>query len=341
MGNLFHSVLETFSEKLAGSGYTWMDFPMREGQRLLSEALESCSAAYGETILYSNARNRHLLNRIGRILNRTVQTLQFQLRKGQFFPEAFEVSFDTLENLESLNIALSEQEKMRLRGRIDRVDTAATDERVYVKVIDYKSGERRFDLAALYYGLQLQLVVYMNAAVELARKKHPDKEVVPAAMLYYRVADPMVEGENLTTEEINAKVLRELKMTGVVSESDEAVRLLDGEFSDKSDILPLERKKDGNFSAVSSVISEENMRMVSNYVNHKIRALGREILDGTISVNPCELGGEHACTYCVYSHVCGYGSGTAGYRPRKLQKLKNEEVFEKLREELGEDAGTR
>ncbi len=339
MGNLFHSVLETFSEKLAGSGYTWMDFPSQEGQRLLAEALESCAAAYGETILYSNARNRHLLDRIGRILNRTVQTLQFQLRKGQFFPEAFEVSFDTLDNLESLNIALSEQEKMRLRGRIDRVDTAAIEDRVYVKVIDYKSGERRFDLAALYYGLQLQLVVYMNAAVELARKKHPDKEVVPAAMLYYRVTDPMVEGENLTTEEINAKILQELKMTGIVSESDEAVRLLDSEFSDKSDILPLERKKDGNFSAVSSVISEEDMRMVSSYVNHKIRSLGREILDGTISVNPCELGSERACTYCAYSHVCGYGSGIAGYQPRKLQKLKNEEVFEKLKQELGEDTG--
>lgn len=340
MGNLFHSVLETFSEKLAGSGYTWMDFPSQEGQRLLAEALESCAAAYGETILYSNARNRHLLDRIGRILNRTVQTLQFQLRKGQFFPEAFEVSFDTLDNLESLNIALSEQEKMRLRGRIDRVDTAAIEDRVYVKVIDYKSGERRFDLAALYYGLQLQLVVYMNAAVELARKKHPDKEVVPAAMLYYRVTDPMVEGENLTTEEINAKILQELKMTGIVNGSDEAVRLLDGEFSDKSDILPLERKKDGNFSAVSSVISEEDMRMVSNYVNHKIRSLGREILDGTISVNPCELGSERACTYCAYSHVCGYASGMAGYQPRKLQKLKNEEVFEKLKKELGEDTGS-
>ena len=148
----------------------------------------------GETILYSNARNRHLLVRMERILNRTVRTLQTQLCKGRFLPEAFEVSFDVLENLDSLNIALSEKEKLRLRGRIDRVDIGETDDRVYVKVIDYKSGDRRFDLAALYYGLQLQLVVYMNAAVELVQKKYPDKEAVPAAMLYYRVADPMVGG---------------------------------------------------------------------------------------------------------------------------------------------------
>lgn len=333
MGNLFHSVLECFSEKLAGSGYTWFDFPEAEGSRLLAEALEACAAAYGETILYSNARNRHLLKRIERIMNRTVRTLQTQLQKGQFLPEAFEVSFDMLENLDSLNIALGENEKMRLRGRIDRVDVAETEDRVYVKVIDYKSGQRRFDLAALYYGLQLQLVVYMNAAVELVQKKHPGKEAVPAAMLYYRVTDPMVEGENLTPEEVNAKILQELKMTGIVNKNDEAVRMLDKTFTDKSDILPIERKKDGNFSAVSSVISEEDMRTVSNYVNHKIRSLGREILDGTISVNPCELGSEKACAYCVYKSVCGFSDGTQGYRPRKLEKLKAEEALERIREE--------
>ena len=337
MGNLFHGVLETFSDKLAEGGYTWFDFPKEEGRRLVAEALTACAAAYGETILYSNARNQHLLKRIERILNRTVQTLQTQLQKGQFLPEAFEVSFDVLEDLDALNIALSEKEKVRLRGRIDRVDIAETEDRVYVKVIDYKSGQRRFDLAALYYGLQLQLVVYMNAAVELVQKKHPDKDVVPAAMLYYRVSDPVAEGDDLTPEEINAQILQELKMTGIVNRNDEAVTMLDGEFTDKSDILPLERKKDGSLSAVSSVISEEDIHMVSNYVNYKIRSLGREILDGTISVNPCELGSEKACTYCAYRQVCGFDAGTEGYQPRRLEKLKAQEALEKIREVRAED----
>lgn len=339
MGNLFHSVLEGFAVQLKEHGYTWFNFPREEGRKIVAETLTACAAAYGETILYSSARNRHLLARMERILNRTVDTLQKQLKKGQFLPDAFEVSFDVLEDLDSLNITLGEKEKMRLRGRIDRVDIGETDERVYVKVIDYKSGERRFDLAALYYGLQLQLVVYMNAAVELVQKKYPDKEAVPAAMLYYRVADPVVEGEELSPEEINDRILQELKMTGVVNKNDEAVRMLDGEFTDKSDILPLERKKDGSFSAVSGVMSEEDMRTVSNYVNQKIRRLGREILDGTISVNPCELGAEKACTYCVYKHVCGFDAGAAGCQPRKLAKLKAEEALERMREETAAGSG--
>lgn len=339
MGNVFHGVLELFAQELAESGYTWFDFPEEQGRLMVAKAVERYAMNYGETILYSTARNRNLLKRMTGILNRTVMTLQAQLKKGAFVPERFEMSFSVTEDLDALNIALNEQEKMRLRGRIDRVDTYETDDTVYVKVIDYKSGSRRFDLAALYYGLQLQLVVYMNAAVEMEERKHQGKKVVvPAAMLYYHIDDPMVEdGEGMTPEQINEKLLQELKMTGLVNQNDEAVRSLDSEFTVKSDILPLERKKDGTFSAYSSVISEEDMRTASDYVNQKIRQLGREILDGTISVNPYEQGSERACTYCAYKSVCGYDSRIGGYRMRRLQKLGADDALMRMREELGQE----
>ena len=336
MGNVFHGVLELFAQKLAENGYTWFDFPEDEAKRMVAEALEAYAMTYGETILYSSARNRHLIKRMNAILNRTVLTLQTQLKKGAFVPERFEMSFSMIEDLDALNIALNEQDKMRLRGRIDRVDTCEADDTVYVKVIDYKSGNRKFDLAALYYGLQLQLVVYMNAAMEMEQKKHPNKKIVPAAMLYYHIDDPMVEdGEDMTPEQINARLLQELKMTGIVSENDVAVRLLDREFTNKSEILPLERKKDGTFSAYSSVISEEDMHTASNYVNQKIRQIGSGILDGTISVNPYEQNGNQACTYCAYKSVCGYDSRIEGFEMRKLPKMSADDALMNMRAELG------
>ena len=334
MGNVFHGVLELFAQKLTENGYTWFDFPEGEARRMVAEALEMYAMNYGETILYSNARNKHLLRRMSRILNRTVLTLQTQLKKGAFVPDRFEMSFSVIEDLDALNIALSDRDKMRLRGRIDRVDTCEVDDTVYVKVIDYKSGNRKFDLAALYYGLQLQLVVYMNAAVEMEQKKHPDKRVVPAAMLYYHIDDPMVDdGDELTPEQINAKLLQELRMTGLVNVNDVSVGLLDREFTVKSDILPLERKKDGSFSAYSSVINEEDIDVVSNYVNHKIRQIGRDILDGNISVNPYEQNGNRACTYCAYKNVCGYDDSVEGYRMRRLPKMSADDALIHMREE--------
>ncbi|MDE5933746.1 MAG: PD-(D/E)XK nuclease family protein, partial [Lachnospiraceae bacterium] len=243
-----------------------------------------------------------------------------------------------LEDLDAVNIALTGQEKMKLRGRIDRIDTCEEGDTVYVKVIDYKSGSRKFDLAALYYGLQLQLVVYMNAAVEMEQKKHPGKKIVPAAMLYYHIADPMIEdGQGLTPEQLNQKILQELKTTGIVNSDDRAVRLLDGEFSGKSDILPIERKKDGSFSAYSSVINEEDMAVVSNYVNYKIKELGTGILQGNISVNPCEQNGNSSCTYCAYRSICGYDTEIAGYEMRQLENLSPEEAIRKMNsEQFGE-----
>lgn len=335
LGNIFHDVLDTFAGKLAENNYTWFDFPEEEGDRLLKEALDACTMAYGETVLYSNARYEYMTERMYRILKRTIRTLKAQLREGDFIPASFEMSFSRVETLDAVNIALSEGEKMKLRGRIDRIDTCEDDEHVYVKVIDYKSGSRKFDLAALYYGLQLQLVVYMNVATEIERKNHPDKEIVPAALLYYHVSDPLVKvQEDISAEEINQEILKELRTTGIVNQDEKVVSLLDKNFTDKSFVVPVERKKDGSFSVRSSTIAKEDYETVSQFVNHKIRQFGREILDGNIAVNPCEQGGRQSCTYCAYRGVCDFEEKTAGYDLRLLGSLPEEELLTRMKEEI-------
>lgn len=335
MGNVYHAVLEQFAGKLAESGYTWFTFPEEFALSTVQNALEDYAASYGDTVLYSSARNEYAITRMGRILTRTVLTLQKQLRKGSFKPDAYELSFRFTEDLDSVNVSLSEQEKMRLQGRIDRIDVVEDEEHVYVKVIDYKSGNRHFDLAALYYGLKLQLVVYMNAALEIEAKKHPGKEAVPAALLYYHIDDPTVETPvELTEEEINEQIAKQLRMNGVVSSEPGIAERLDGEMGDKSDVIPVERKKDGSFSARSSVLSREDLKTVSDYVSKKVAGIGREILDGVISLNPYEMGSEEACTWCVYRKVCGFEPSMPGCEKRKLGDMDSAEALEKMREEL-------
>lgn len=340
MGNIFHSVLAAFGDKLLEEGYTWFDFPKEVGERLVAETLESYATGYGETVLYSSKRNEYMITRMQRILNRTVQTLQYQLSQGSFKPENFEMSFQMATDLESVNIMLSEEERMHLIGRIDRVDTCEQEDKIYVKVIDYKSGTRKFDLAALYYGLQLQLVVYMNAAVETQKQKHPDKEVIPAAMLYYHVDDPMTEVEkgHPDPQEIQDAILDELKMTGMVSDEDAVIQMLDKEFMDKSQIVPVAKKKDGSFTAASSVLSKEEFGLVSDYVNHKIKELGTSMLAGEIALNPYEQSKGNACTYCAYRSVCGFDRKLGSGLIRELEELNQESAMEKIKEELKEEA---
>ena len=333
MGNVYHAVLENFAGKLAESGRTWWDFDENFATQAIKEAVEGYAATYGETVLYSSARNEYAITRMSRILTRTVLTLQQHLKQGSFQPDDYELSFRFAEDLDSIHVDLSEEEKMHLQGRIDRIDVSEDAEHVYVKVIDYKSGNKKFDLAALYYGLQLQLVVYMNAAMELESRKHPDKEIVPAALLYYHIDDPTIETPvELTQEQINEEILTKLRMNGVVNSDPAVVERLDRFLQDKSKVIPVEKKKDGSFSARSGILSREELQVVSAYVDTKIRQIGREILDGKIAANPYEKGNEEACTYCAYKKVCGFDGSIPGYEKRQLEDLDKQALMQRMQE---------
>ena len=335
MGNVYHAVLENFAGKLAESGRTWWDFDENFATQAIKEAVEGYAVTYGETVLYSSARNEYAITRMSRILTRTVLTLQQHLKQGSFQPDDYELSFRFAEDLDSIHVDLSEEEKMHLQGRIDRIDVSEDAEHVYVKVIDYKSGNKKFDLAALYYGLQLQLVVYMNAAMELESRKHPDKEIVPAALLYYHIDDPTIETPvELTQEQINEEILTKLRMNGVVNSDPAVVERLDRFLQDKSKVIPVEKKKDGSFSARSGILSREELQVVSAYVDTKIRQIGREILDGKIAANPYEKGNEEACTYCAYKKVCGFDGSIPGYEKRQLEDLDKQTLMQRMQDTM-------
>lgn len=341
LGTVYHAVLERFAGKLAECGKTWFDFTKEEGDALLQEAMQECTASYGETILYSNARYEYMTERMYRILQRTVQTLQAQLRGGAFMPKHFEMSFSQITDLKSVNLSLSDEETMKLRGRIDRIDTCEDEDHVYVKVIDYKSGKKDFDLAAVYSGLQLQLVVYMNVATEAERKKHPDKEIVPAALLYYHVADPLLtEEKELSYEELADRRLKDLRLTGIVRGDEQVISLLDRTFTDKSLLIPVDKNKDGSYAASSGIISPDDYETISNFVTEKVKGLGREILSGNIAINPCEQGQGSSCTYCAYKSVCRFDKKQDGFALRKLPKGKKEEILLKMQEKLTQERVT-
>ena len=150
LGNVFHSAMERYSGKAKKEG-GWTKIEEEKRQQLVRESLDESIADYGNSVLYSSARNEYMITRLDRLLNRTVWALTEQLARGDFEPSAYELSFGS--------------------GKIDRIDVCETRDEVYVKVIDYKTGQKGFDVSALYYGLQLQLMVYMNAATDRMKKR--------------------------------------------------------------------------------------------------------------------------------------------------------------------------
>lgn len=328
LGNIFHGVLEDFAVHLKEHHSSWFDFTKEQGEEWITQSLDRQAAVYGDSILYANARNQYALTRIRRILKRTVFSLQNHLQSGAFVPNDFEMTFRQETKLSNVSVGLGSDEKMYIRGRIDRVDTCNQGDKLYVKVIDYKSGDKKFDLVSFYHGLQLQLVVYLNEAMASIQKKNPDKQVLPAAILYYHVADPMVvEEKDISTAEIDKAIAENLCMRGVVNQDDNIIELLDKDAhgaGTKSSIIPVALNKDGGLKESSDVYTTDEMLMMTSFVNEKIREIGTKILQGDIEKNPCQKDGRSSCTYCAFKGVCGFDKKIQGYKMRDIDMKKEE-----------------
>ena len=334
MGNIFHKVLEHYARKVEQSGYDWFTIPQGEQKRLTQETVEEVSEQYASALLHSSARNEYMIKRMKRIMERTIWALTSQVRAGKFIPSNFEVPFLSSTELESVNLTLAEHGHMRLKGRIDRIDTCETEEEIYVKVIDYKSGNKVFDLQDFYYGLQLQLVVYLNAAMELEQRIHPHKKVKPAGIFYYNMKDPLLDQkEDETPEETSRRMLKELRPNGLVNGEEAIVKTMDLNLEKSSDVIPVSRNKDGSYSRYSSVASTEQLRALSGYVREKMKQIGCEILEGKAGLDPYEKNGRTACDYCDFKDICGFDRKIPGINYRRLKEFKPEEIWKMMQED--------
>ena len=336
MGNLFHQSLDQCFEVIHENGLDWSNITEEERKKLVKECVDQVTAQYGNTIMSSSARNTYLAKRVERITDRTIWALAEQVKKGDFVPSGFEVSFSAIDNLKAMKIRLSEDEELLLKGRIDRLDLCEDEKHVYVKIIDYKSGNTSFDLAALYYGLQLQLVVYMDAALEMEERKHPEKMAVPAGIFYYNIKDPMVKKEGeMTSEEIEKQILKQLRMNGLVNSDLEVIHHLDREIQKESDVIPVAVKDGYVQEAKSSVAGQKRFDALRRYVGSRLKRSGQSILKGENGLLPYKDGDRTACDYCPYHAVCGFDTKTAGYGFRRLRSMKPEEVWQEIEENCG------
>ena len=341
LGNIYHGVLEIFVKKLEERGLSWTSFDDDTATELVDEAVEEMAAKYTDAILFENEKNKFTVDRMKSLMLRTVKTLSYQLGKSEFVPHRFEYAFAREQSLGEINVGLNEEEKLYLKGKIDRLDIANKNGRILVKIVDYKSGEKDFSLLSFYHGVQLQMVVYLNEAMKITQDKNPGKEVVPAAMLYYHIDDPIYEGAMSTDDaEIEKNIIKSLRTKGLINDKDEVVSSLDNSGRADSDVIPLKLNKNGSFSKGSSVISEENMRLLTEYAEYKLKDISRSIIKGDISLNPIELRKSasstlmDSCAYCSYKTVCGFDKNMPGYRKELIEKQADEDIIAAMKNEL-------
>lgn len=315
LGNIAHSSMERFAKKAKERKLQWTRITDKEREQLIEQSVEESIADYGNTVLYSSARNEYMITRIKRIMHRTVWALTKQLERGDFEPSEYELSFGS--------------------GKIDRIDICEDADTVYVKVLDYKTGTKAFDMTALYHGLQMQLVVYLNAALETEERKHAGKEVAPAGIFYYRIQDPLVD-KTADDEVLEQQLLKKLKLDGIVNADEKVIQHLDRDISGSSDVIPVGRNKDHSLSRNSKVLTKEGFETISEYTRQMIGRMETEIRSGKAEAAPYELGGKSGCDYCGYRDICGFDGRLDGYEYRRLPKYDTEEVLKNMESQMDE-----
>ncbi len=341
MGNVFHKAIELCFRYAKEEG-TPVEELDEEGRRtLVGRAMEEAAGTLGGNVLKSSARNEYLFERMGRITEKTLWALGEQLRAGEFEPAAFEMTFAPGESA-AMRISLENGGSMQLAGKIDRVDLFEDADRVYVKIVDYKSGGMDFDLNAVYGGLQLQLVVYLDAVMRKESQRHPGKEIVPAGMFYYQIQDPILErkGEEGIME---ASLLETLRPKGVFNGGERVVSLFQRETEDgKSRWIPAVMKDGKPVSGRSGAISEKQFAYLRDFVYRRMEQFGSAIVSGEVSARPYRRKERTGCDYCEFQAVCGFDRKLPGYGYRRLPERKPEEIWAEFAAEgnASADGGT-
>ena len=316
LGNIAHKTLELFSRKAAELGISWAEMDEETRNKLVEECVDETVEEFDISILRSTSRNQYMVSRIKRLMKRSVWALTCQLSQGDFMPDGFEMCFGS--------------------GKIDRIDTCTDENKVFVKVTDYKTGEKVFDITAFYNGLSLQLPVYLNAALNIQKNKRPGMDIIPAGIFYYRIKDPLVD--KVEEGKIEESILKKLKLDGIVNGEEEVIEHLEHELSGSSIYIPVGKNKDGSFKKNSNVLPQEDFNTLLEYTKVKEKEIKKDIKDGVVVASPYALGDSTGCDYCAYRDVCGFDPEITGCEFRIYDKMSMEEAIEKMKKKTGRES---
>lgn len=342
LGSFMHEILDEFTNKVKRERISWSELNSERCRSIVSDLIERKLIEDSNSILNSSKKYKYFTNRFKRVIAKSVSVLAEQMRKGQFEIFSNEFQFGNLRDGAPIKLELPSGEDVYLTGRIDRIDSLDLHGNTYIRVIDYKSGSKKFDLNELYYGLQIQLLVYLDAILKNSQYiLHT--QAMPGAILYFKIDDPIIKSKSeLQDEEIRKQVLDKLKMNGLLLKDAELVKAMDNDMETYSLVIPATFKKDGDFSSNSSVITEEQFNILREYVNFKMIELCEDMLSGKIRIEPCKNQRTAYCDYCDYSAICQFDTSIKDNKYKLVLKKDDKEIWNDMIEKVkggSEDGG--
>ena len=270
------------------------------------------------------SREQYRIKRMVKSGTLLVRHVSEELSQSKFEPRQVEMQLGYGEDFAPLRITTPQGNTVTVGGTIDRVDVYVNDNGVFVRVVDYKTGNKKFRLQEVLYGLNMQMIIYLAALVE-------NKEFLPAGVLYTPLVSPAVTADYGTDKDILKKEAeKDLKMNGIVVSDTEIITAM--EEAAQGRFIPVNLKKDGSVKKSESALSADELSDIIDYTKWLVGSMADSLAKGNIEASPM-MKNKNSCAYCPYSSVCGREYGEADIEKSKMEKR---EVFEKMHERQGQ-----
>lgn len=330
LGSFMHDILDQFTNKIRKENILWGDLTKDKCAEIVNELVNSKLRNETNSILNSNKKYQYFSERFKKTITKSVTVISEQMRKGEFDIFKSEFDFGDFKDSDPIKLELPSKEIVYLKGRVDRIDKVDLNGETYIRIVDYKSGSKSFDLNELYYGLQIQLLVYLDAILKNS-KQILKTQCMPGGILYFKIDNPIIKSKKaLTDEEIQVEVLKKLKMDGLLLKNVELVKSMDRDMETYSLIIPAAFKKDGDFTSTSSVVTESQFELLRKYVNDKMIEICEEMLSGDVKIEPCKSSKVIYCDYCDYSSICQFDTSIKDNKYKIIAKKKKDDLWDAM-----------
>ncbi len=312
IGNTAHSVFEYIGKKLISQNKDYEQLTDADIQICVDEYLSELINQYSLTCDGLSARQKFILERMKNELELCLKIIRNQIIETRFVPMGYEIEFSDKTPEGTINIKLDDGRVVKLTGKIDRADVLKNGQETYVRIIDYKTGSKTFNLSDIVNGTDIQLIVYLNALVK------SNDNYLPAGAFYFTVQDPLSkQTKDVSDEEIQKDILSMMKLKGIVLDDD----YIKKENTDKKSQV-----------RVNSA-TKEQFEIMEKYITKIIKKSLTELLGGNISANPVKNRDITPCLYCEYKSICRFEFSDNNYTYTKNYS-KAEEAWEVMYNEM-------
>lgn len=327
IGTFLHFLLENVTRDVLGMG----GFAAVDDEEL-HKLVRNYIDLYVEKELHNfrerNARFKYLFARLRNTAYAVIDQVAEELRHSDFIPLEFELSFGDNGTLPAVVVSEPDAE-LRVGGKVDRVDGWVKDGKLYLRVVDYKSGKKAFDLSAVKMGLDIQMLLYLFT-LQKEGKAHFGHEIEPAGVLYLPARDEILSMErNIPPEKLASERQKQLKRSGLLLAEPAVLEAMEHDSLREPHYLPLRVSRDGSLSG--SIASAAQLGKLGKYVEKLLHQIAAEVRQGNIDADPCcHSEDDSFCQYCDWADACHFQDGRDGDHLHYILPVKPEEFWRML-----------